>query len=87
MPAVNRKAPNKTHTQSVIFNKKNWTTEKAKSWLKSHSYISKNLDTTDNYYRFRQYDPDEKRFNYRNKVIEKGLLFVIGFLKESKPKD
>lgn len=82
MPTVNRKAPaGKNHTQSVLFKKSEYTEAQAKAWLKSHSMYSDGLDETSNTYRFRQYDPQPSKFDYRTKVISKGLSFILGFPK------
>jgi HK97 family phage prohead protease len=82
MPNVNRKAPDKEHTQSVCFYKDKWSKEEAKKWCKDHDYYTDGLDETDNLFRFRQYDPDDTKFRYRNQVIEKDSIFlVIGYPK------
>jgi hypothetical protein len=41
MPNVNRRAPNKTHTQSVVFEKSaGWTKERARKWVSDHGYYT-----------------------------------------------
>ena len=45
--------------QSVIFDQKYWTADKAREWLKAHDLHSGKLDTTDNTFRFRQHEPSE----------------------------
>lgn len=70
MPAVGRKASGK-HTQSVLFSKAAWTEERARKWCKDHDYFTDGMDESDDFYRFRQYDPDPAKFEYRNEVIEK----------------
>jgi HK97 family phage prohead protease len=85
MPNVGRKAPDKEHTQSVCFYKEKWTKESSKKWCKDHDYYVDGLDETDTLYRYRQYDPDDNKFRYRNQVIEKDSIFlVIGYPKEKK---
>jgi HK97 family phage prohead protease len=84
MPNVGRTAPDKEHTQSVCFYKEKWTKEKSKQWCKDHDYYVDGLDETDLLYRYRQYDPNENKFRYRNQVIEKDSIFlVIGYPKGS----
>jgi HK97 family phage prohead protease len=88
MPNVGRKAPDKEHTQSVCFYKEKWTKESSNKWCKDHDYYVDGLDETDNLYRYRQYDPDDSKFRYRNQEIEKDSIFlVIGYLKEKKSMD
>jgi HK97 family phage prohead protease len=84
MPNVGRNAPDKTHTQSVCLYKDKWSKEDAKKWCKDHDYYVDGLDETDLLFRFRQYDPDEDKFRYRNQVITKDSIFlVVGYLKGS----
>jgi hypothetical protein len=87
MPAVNRKAPDATHTQSVLFSKANWTKQRARKWLADHDFITRGLDETENTLRYRQYDPDSDRFRYRTKTenLPAGITFVIGFKQGSRP--
>jgi ATP-dependent protease ClpP protease subunit len=84
MPEVNRKAPDETHTQSVIFYKADdWTVSSSRSWLKSHDYYTDGLDENDTQIRWRQYDPADK-FEYRTKKIKhegKPISLLIGYLK------
>jgi len=85
MPEVGRKAPEETHTQSVCFYKDaDWTEASSKKWCEEHDYYTDGLDETDSLYRWRQYDPDDSKFRYRNQEIEKDSIFlVIGYLKDS----
>lgn len=86
MPRVDRRAPGKTHTQSVLFDREHWTEERARAWLEEHDYITGGLDETEERLRFRQYDPDD-RFRYRTQDIEReGVSLVQGFPKGSRPK-
>ena len=67
--------------QSVMFDKKKWSKNKAVEWLKSTPFISNypkhNPRITDNYYRFRQYDParfkEYRIFNFGN-----GIKLIMG---------
>lgn len=80
MPDVKRTAPNKTHTQSVIFDKKKWTVDSAKEWLNKHDFFIDGLDVTDTQLRFRQFNPSDK-FEYITQNIGKGISLIIGYLK------
>jgi HK97 family phage prohead protease len=87
MPDVGRTAPNETHTQSILFEKDQWTKAEATAWLMNHEdsngkkYLTKGYEETPNLHRFRQYDPSSEKFDYRNKAVGKGILMVIGFPK------
>ena len=64
--------------QSILFNKKAYTREKAKEWLSKHNYINKKVDETQNYLRYRQLEPkkrDKYAFISFNKNI-KGILKI-----------
>jgi len=43
--------------QSIIFPTSKYTVVQARAWLKSHGKHAGKVDTTDNYHRFRQFDP------------------------------
>ena len=84
MPNVSRKAPDKTHIQSVRFDKSDWTLEEAKKYCKDHGWFVDGVDeSSPNQIRFRQYQPDDKKFTYRffNKGLKKGVSFIMGYLK------
>lgn len=70
--------------QSVIFDKKEWTPEKARSWLVAHDYKTdfKPMHETKSKLRFRQFAPDGG--NYITKKIDKGVQLIIEFLREYK---
>lgn len=56
MPKV--KTPrNGKKIQSVIFLRRYWTIPKAKDWLRKNKFHTPKVDTTVNYYRFRQFNP------------------------------
>jgi hypothetical protein len=70
--------------QSVLFGRKKWDPRGAIKWLKTHGYAAPKIDTTLNYYRFRQVNPD--RFapdSFRTLVIDRDNMieFVVGSLK------
>lgn len=83
MPDVGRNAPNETHVQSVCFYKSaGWTEAKSRAWCKDHDYYVDGMDETDELYRWRQYDPEDDKFRYRNRVIQADSIFlVLGFPK------
>ena len=54
---LNPEAKKSTQVQSVIFSKKCYTPQQAQKWLKKHNFKIKKMDTTDDYYRFRQLSP------------------------------
>ena len=83
MPNVGRKAE-KNHTQSVVFEKKaDWTEASSRKWMEEHDYFTDGLDETESSFRWRQYDPDDGKFDYRTKVIEKDSIYLIlGILKK-----
>lgn len=90
MPNVNRKAEEgKAHTQSVVFEKEsNWTESTSKDWVKKHDFYDDGLDETETQYRWRQYDPDESKFDYRTLVIvENSISYIRGIPKKKSSSD
>lgn len=86
MPNVNRKSNKKTYIQSIIFNKKSWNKKNIIQWLKNNNFFFDGIDVynhiTKNYYRFRQYDPDYKNYNYKTKKLnDYDINLIIGFKK------
>jgi len=86
MPKVGREAPNEEHTQSVVFEKDaGWTEESSKKWCEEHDYYTDGFDETKTQYRYRQYDPDYEKFDYRKQEIEKdSISLVLGIPKDKK---
>src|SRR4030042_741408 len=86
MPKVGREAPNEEHTQSVVFEKSaGWTEESSKKWCEEHDYYTDGFDETKTQYRYRQYDPDYEKFDYRKQEIEKdSISLVLGIPKDKK---
>lgn len=69
--------------QSVMFQRDNWTIKQAEKWLEDNDmkvrYKNKGIDTTKNYFRFRQDAPsnfDNK--SYRIKDIGHSIKLVLG---------
>ena len=81
------------HVQSVLFNKQvGWTKKKAVAWLKRHDHYTDGLDETTNYLRYRQVEPEEDKFRYRNEVIERkkgenSIILVNAYPKGGKEDD
>lgn len=48
-----------TSAQSIIFPKDKFTVERARKWLGAHGKHSGKVDSTENFHRFRQFDPSE----------------------------
>lgn len=47
-----------TVVQTYLFSRFDWTAQQARTWLRRHKKIAGWLDETDDYWRFRQLDPD-----------------------------
>ena len=70
--------------QSVIFDKKKYSIDDAKKWLKSNGYLSPKVDETETQLRFRQKDPDVLESlgftSYRTKPLGKsGIQLIIAY--------
>lgn len=66
-----------SEVQSVLFNKKSWTEEKARKWLKAHKFHAGKIDVTDKYLRFRQKDPSGYKKFRIIKANTEGLINVF----------
>lgn len=86
MPTVNRQAPDKTHTQSMRFRKPQWTKDESKKWVVEHDGFIDGYDETENEHRWRQYDPDYEKFDYRTleNNLPAGVYFITGYKKGSR---
>jgi len=73
--------------QSVLFNKDDFTLEKALKFLVDNDYKYNKIDFTKNMMRFRQEDPKnllKKGYNeYRIKKLKNGVELVLAFKKEN----
>jgi len=68
--------------QSVLFNKKYYSLQNCYDWLiRNNLKIPTFIDETKKYYRFRQVNPNYKKYYYRTKEITPGIKFIIGFKK------
>jgi hypothetical protein len=76
-----------TVIQSIMFKKQYWTLKRAKAWLKEHGYDRTGVDETDNYYRFRQVDPDEfNKKSFRTIELKPSVKAVVGKPLNNNPK-
>lgn len=75
--------------QSVLFNKEVWNLENALMYLLSHGYKFKKLDESENYFRFRQYNPPYLKKlgydNYKDKKLSDGVILVIAYPNNNQP--
>lgn len=73
--------------QSVIFDKRLWTIERAKAWLWKNKLHSQSEDTTVGFYRFRQVNPHDipmDIYHYINhKISNRGVELIIALRKEA----
>lgn len=66
-----------TYIQAVLFDTDNYTSSKARKWLKDHNFEPiKRVHKTENYLRYRIVEPNDKDI-YRIKRINKYLKFII----------
>ena len=67
-----------TEIQSIIFYKKYYTLELAKSFLKEHKINPiEEVEIKDKYYRFRLIKPNIKIYNYEIKSISSGIRLIF----------
>lgn len=65
---------------SIIFRKDKWTIQDSHRWLYQHGYRPiKNVDVTQNFYRWRIRDPNEFR-QFVTKKVGKGIEIVFGII-------
>lgn len=62
--------------QSIIFNRKFFSLIKARNWLRDHGFKYSKVDTTKNFYRFRQIPPLKSK-SYRAVEITPGIMFIF----------
>lgn len=72
--------------QSVLIDRRMFTLSKAKNWIRKHDYklsfYGKEVETTENFYRFRQKAPSRfKKDKYVTKEISDGVKLVLGNMK------
>jgi len=64
--------------QSVLLPKKYFCKQCAIDWLIKNNFKAKKIDETDNYYRFRQFDPSNFR-RFRVKKLDNHIELILGF--------
>jgi hypothetical protein len=70
--------------QSVIIPKEKFTLKQSHKWLMKHNYkIPVKVDETENFYRYRQRNPD-KRYTYTTKVLPNGVELILMWKRELK---
>ncbi len=60
--------------QSVLLSRDEFTQEQARDWIKKHGYKAQKVDVTQDYYRYRQADPDTLPFTGRYRTIDLGKV-------------
>ena len=60
--------------QSVLMSRDEFTQEQAREWVKKHGYKASKVDITQDYYRYRQVDPDSLPFTARYRTIDLGKI-------------
>lgn len=70
--------------QAVLFKKEDWNLQRSMTWLENHHFKPKKVDITNNWYRYRLYEPlylkNKGYTNYANKTIEdRGIILVIAY--------
>ncbi len=74
--------------QSVIFDKRYFTKEKAIQHLESYPQLKNNkIYDSDNFYHFRQVNPLYQNVKYRIINPTVGVRFIIGFQKKDEDSD
>ena len=73
-----------SETQSILFPTAKYTAEQAKTWLKSHGKSSGKVDTTENFHRFRQFDPSQCASTPKTITLGKGIKAIICVRKTTK---
>lgn len=75
--------PRSTTVQSLIFDKDYFTKSQAKRWAAQNEFVSTGVDTKENTYRIRQYDPLLfARGTFRTIELTEGVQAVIGMPKK-----
>lgn len=77
-----------SHIQSILVDKEKYKKGEANRLIKKLGYKTsfhgKPVDVTENFYRYRQQEPESEKYKYRSKKTEKGITFIIGFPKGQK---
>jgi len=81
MPDVNREPPNENHDQSLVFRKDKWSKNESRQWLEGEGYFTDGYDETENQHRWRQYDTNSDKFEYRMSERGEGIKAVYAIKK------
>ena len=66
------------NVQAVLFDKRYWTTNDARTYLKkSNKQPIKRVHTTDTYYRYRLIEPDYNNYHYMFKKGNNHIDYII----------
>ena len=91
MPKVNRKSPKENHWHTICFDCEEWSdADKCRKWLKDNDFYSDGLHTTDKYYRFVQYDIEDKEaydLFWKTMSKDKGLYGIYAVYKKDDQED
>jgi len=66
------------YVQSILIPKRFFTLRKAVQWVQNNDYIVKKVDETNDYYRFRQRQPNKKK-KYMTKQIGNHIKLIIQY--------
>jgi len=72
-----------SEVQSILFDRRLFTTEQAVDWVMAHHFKVYKLDFTKKYIRFRQFPPNRNLYRYRTKQIANGIKFIFAFPKRN----
>jgi hypothetical protein len=64
--------------QSILFDRDYFSLQQAKIWLKRHGYKYGKVHTTKRFYRFRQFEPNDKKY-HRTIKFKEGIKAIIEF--------
>ena len=70
----------KSHIQSILFKRPEWTQPNAEDWLMEHKFKD-NVDVKPNHLRYRQMEPDENKYEYRTINAGNDIEFIIAYKK------
>lgn len=79
MPLVSDLPRKNDFVQSVIIHKGMYSLYKAKRILRELGYFNKGHDTTANFFRFRQFNPDD---NKKYKIVSDSRLYGVKYVIE-----
>jgi len=70
-------------TQSILFDREEWSTRKAKAWLKRNGFAAPKVGKAENYLRYRQLHPKKAcaAGSFRTKAVGRGIKMVFCCLK------